>query len=54
MASRNPVAQMPPLGTQVVDEEALSIIRRWIEQDVHGPPPEPPAASSSRKTRSAR
>jgi hypothetical protein len=40
MASRDPVGQMPPLGTQVVDEEALSLVRRWIEQDVRGPPPE--------------
>lgn len=35
MASRSPAAQMPPLGSQVVDDEALSLIRGWIELDLH-------------------
>lgn len=35
MASRSPVGQMPPLGSQRVDEEALELIRRWIELDLH-------------------
>ena len=30
MASRNPMRQMPPLGTKVVDAEGLDLIRRWI------------------------
>jgi hypothetical protein len=31
MGSRDPLQQMPPLGTQAVDAEALSLIARWIE-----------------------
>jgi len=34
MASRNPLVQMPPLGTQLVDEEALRLIKRWIAEDL--------------------
>jgi hypothetical protein len=30
MSSRNPMRQMPPLGTKVVDAEGLDLIRRWI------------------------
>jgi len=30
MRSRNPQSQMPPLGTQVADQEALELIERWI------------------------
>ena len=30
MASRNPVRQMPPLGTKIVDQEGLDLIRRWV------------------------
>lgn len=30
MRSRNPQSQMPPLGTQVADTEALELIERWI------------------------
>jgi mono/diheme cytochrome c family protein len=37
MASRHPVLQMPPLGTRLVDEEALQLIRRWITDDVTSP-----------------
>lgn len=33
MATRNPVVQMPPLGTRIVDEEAVRLVRRWIEED---------------------
>ena len=32
MASRNPVMQMPPLGTRLVDDEAVALIRRWIAE----------------------
>jgi hypothetical protein len=34
MASRNPLVQMPPLGTQLVDEEALRLIKQWIAEDL--------------------
>jgi mono/diheme cytochrome c family protein len=30
MASRDPLAQMPPLGTHAVDEEALALVAAWI------------------------
>ena len=30
VASRYPALQMPPLGTELVDEEAVSLLRRWI------------------------
>ena len=33
MASRHPVLQMPPLGTRVVDEDAVALLRRWIADD---------------------
>lgn len=32
MASRRPSSQMPPLGTQVVDAEALARLKRWTER----------------------
>jgi hypothetical protein len=31
MASRSPLVQMPPLGTHAVDEEAVALVRAWIE-----------------------
>jgi hypothetical protein len=34
MASRDPIVQMPPLGTHVVDEEAAGLVREWIEQEL--------------------
>jgi hypothetical protein len=37
MASRHPLVQMPPLGTRLVDEEAVSLIRRWIAEDLGAP-----------------
>ncbi len=36
MRSRNPLVQMPPLGTQIPDAEGLALIERWIH---HQPPP---------------
>jgi hypothetical protein len=33
MATRNPLVQMPPLGTRIVDDEAVRLIRRWITED---------------------
>jgi hypothetical protein len=41
MASRSPVQQMPPLATQLVDEQAVALLRGWIEEDLR------PAAPSS-------
>ncbi|HEX4997836.1 MAG TPA: hypothetical protein VFY29_06400 [Terriglobia bacterium] len=32
MRSRRPSSQMPPLGTAIPDEEAVELVRRWIEQ----------------------
>lgn len=32
MRSRSPVEQMPPLGTQLVDEAAVQLIATWIDQ----------------------
>ena len=34
MASRNPVAQMPPVGSRLVDEEAVALIRKWIAEEL--------------------
>ena len=39
MASRYPLLQMPPLGSQLVDEEAVALITRWISEDVVSPEP---------------
>ena len=30
MRSRNPMTQMPPLGTDIIDSEGLALIERWI------------------------
>jgi mono/diheme cytochrome c family protein len=32
IGSRSPVAQMPPLGTQILDIEAIALVTRWIAQ----------------------
>jgi len=32
MSSRNPAAQMPPSGTHLVDEEAVRLVRAWVEE----------------------
>jgi len=34
MQSRDPLIQMPPLGTRSADAEAVSLIARWINQDL--------------------
>jgi mono/diheme cytochrome c family protein len=34
MRSRNPLSQMPPIGTTVIDTEALALIERWINNDL--------------------
>ena len=37
MESRNPVSQMPPLGSRLVDEEAVALIRKWIAEETAHP-----------------
>lgn len=32
MRSRNPIAQMPPLGTRTVDSNAVVLVERWIQE----------------------
>jgi len=34
ISSRNPVTQMPPLGTHLVDDDAVRLIRKWITDDL--------------------
>lgn len=34
MRSRNPVAQMPPLGSRLADMEGVQLVERWIEQEL--------------------
>ncbi|MFN8094311.1 MAG: hypothetical protein U0599_19210 [Vicinamibacteria bacterium] len=34
MSSRRAAQQMPPLGTQVVDDEAVRLVRKWIAEDL--------------------
>ncbi len=41
MSSRHPLVQMPPLGTRIVDDEAVSLIRRWIAEDLRSADPGP-------------
>lgn len=44
IASRDPTRQMPPLGTRLVDQEALALITRWITEDLAASPVAPRAA----------
>ena len=37
MSSRNPVLQMPPVGTRLVDDAAVALIRKWISRDTMAP-----------------
>ncbi|HWB79892.1 MAG TPA: hypothetical protein VG755_33235, partial [Nannocystaceae bacterium] len=32
MRSRDPIHQMPPLGTRVVDDEAVTLVGAWIAE----------------------
>ena len=32
MATKNPMARMPPLGTQLPDEAGLALVERWIRE----------------------
>jgi mono/diheme cytochrome c family protein len=47
MASRHPLVQMPPLGSRIVDDEAVTLIRRWIAEDLGSP--EPTAAAGKER-----
>jgi mono/diheme cytochrome c family protein len=37
MTSRHPLVQMPPLGTRIVDDEAVALIKKWIAEDLGTP-----------------
>jgi mono/diheme cytochrome c family protein len=37
MQSTNPLARMPPLGVEVIDDEGVALVRRWIQHDVPQP-----------------
>ena len=37
MASRHPVLQMPPLGSGIVDADAVALLRRWIAEGTGSP-----------------
>ncbi len=34
MNTRDPYRQMPPLGTKIVDTEAVALITKWVQQDL--------------------
>ena len=36
-STRNPFVQMPAIGTHAVDEEALVLLRDWIQFDLASP-----------------
>ena len=42
MHSRQPQAQMPPLGTRIADEQGLALIERWIRHDLPARKETPP------------
>jgi hypothetical protein len=48
MSSRYPLLQMPPLGTRIVDEDAVNLIRKWIAEDAGSPEPTPAAREEQR------
>jgi hypothetical protein len=37
MARRDPISQMPPLGTKVVDREAVALVESWIREGLVQP-----------------
>jgi hypothetical protein len=37
MKTANPLARMPPLGVQVVDTEGVTLVERWIADDLQRP-----------------
>jgi mono/diheme cytochrome c family protein len=50
MRSRSPLSQMPPLGTRLVDEAGLALVRAWLEDVVSA---SPQAVDASREARAA-
>jgi hypothetical protein len=32
VTSRKPLSQMPPLGTVIVDREAVALLTRWVQE----------------------
>lgn len=54
LASRRPVSQMPPLGTVIVDSQAVDLVRLWIASMDHEPSvaavPSPLARSNGTST----
>jgi mono/diheme cytochrome c family protein len=34
MSTRDPYRQMPPLGSKIVDQEAVDLITKWIQEDL--------------------
>ena len=51
MRSRHPLLQMPPLGTKLVDPDAVALIERWIAEDLDEPgPPSPTQPQHEEKT----
>jgi hypothetical protein len=51
MRSRNPLLQMPPLGTRLVDEEAVRAIRAWILEEIAARAPLAPRTERMEETR---
>jgi hypothetical protein len=37
MARRDPISQMPPLGSRIVDHEAVALVERWIREGLFLP-----------------
>jgi len=44
VASRSPALQMPPLGTALVDQEAVALLERWIAEAEERPHDADPAS----------
>jgi hypothetical protein len=49
MASRSPALQMPPLGTELVDRQAMDLIERWITQSEPAPQISPTKRKETRQ-----
>jgi mono/diheme cytochrome c family protein len=50
MGTREPLTQMPPLGTQLADAQALEFIRAWIREEL-GPGERDPFQTQARSTK---
>ena len=49
MARRDSISQMPPLGSRVVDREAVALVERWIDEGLlqpHDPEPVNPQSAT--------